>query len=33
MEIKQTAGREALNDFAPKFAALNGDVLCLHISQ
>ncbi len=27
MEIKQTAGRDALNDFAPKFAALNGDVL------
>lgn len=27
MEIKQTAGREALNDFAPKFAALNDDVL------
>lgn len=27
MEIKQTAGRDALNDFAPKFAALNDDVL------
>ncbi len=27
MEIKQTAGRDALNDFAPKFATLNDDVL------
>ena len=25
--IKQTAGRDALNDFAPKFAELNDDVL------
>jgi len=25
--VKQTAGREALNDFAPKFAQLNDDVL------
>ena len=25
--IKQTAGRDALNDFAPKFAQLNDDVL------
>lgn len=25
--VKQTAGRDALNDFAPKFAALNDDVL------
>lgn len=25
--VKQTAGREALNDFAPKFAELNDDVL------
>jgi len=24
---KQTAGRETLNDFAPKFAQLNDDVL------
>ena len=24
---KQTAGRDALGDFAPKFAALNDDVL------
>ena len=24
---KQTAGRDALNDFAPKFAELNDDVL------
>lgn len=27
MSIKQTAGRDALNDFAPKFAELNDDVL------
>lgn len=27
MSIKQTAGRDALNDFAPKFAQLNDDVL------
>lgn len=27
MEIKQTAGREALGDFAPKFAQLNDDIL------
>lgn len=27
MAIKQTAGRDALNDFAPKFAQLNDDVL------
>lgn len=27
MKIKQTAGRDALNDFAPKFAQLNDDVL------
>lgn len=26
-EIKQTAGRSALGDFAPKFAELNDDVL------
>lgn len=26
--VKQTAGRDALNDFAPKFAQLNDDVLC-----
>lgn len=25
--VKQTAGREALNEFAPKFAELNDDVL------
>ena len=25
--VKQTAGRDALNDFAPKFAELNDDVL------
>ena len=25
--VKQTAGRDALNDFAPKFAQLNDDVL------
>lgn len=25
--MKQTAGRDALNDFAPKFAQLNDDVL------
>ena len=25
--VKQTAGRDALNDFAPKFAELNHDVL------
>ena len=25
--VKQTAGRAALNDFAPKFAQLNDDVL------
>ncbi len=24
---KQTAGRDALNDFAPKFAQLNDDIL------
>lgn len=23
--VKQTAGRDALNDFAPKFAALDAD--------
>ncbi len=27
MKIKQTAGREALGEFAPKFAELNDDVL------
>ena len=26
MAIKQTAGREALGEFAPKFAELNDDV-------
>lgn len=25
--VKQTAGRDALHDFAPKFAELNDDVL------
>lgn len=25
--VKQTAGRDALGDFAPKFAELNDDVL------
>lgn len=25
--MKQTAGRDALGDFAPQFAALNDDVL------
>lgn len=27
MAVKQTAGRERLGTFAPKFAALNDDVL------
>ena len=27
MAIKQTAGRDKLGDFAPKFAELNDDVL------
>ena len=27
MAVKQTAGRDALGEFAPKFAALNDDVL------
>lgn len=27
MSVKQTAGREALGEFAPKFAQLNDDVL------
>ena len=27
MAIKQTAGRDVLGDFAPKFAQLNDDVL------
>lgn len=27
MAVKQTAGREALGEFAPKFAQLNDDVL------
>ena len=27
MAFKQTAGREALGEFAPKFAELNDDVL------
>ena len=27
MAVKQTAGREALGAFAPKFAELNDDVL------
>ena len=27
MAVKQTAGRDALGDFAPKFAELNDDVL------
>ncbi len=27
MKIKQTAGRDALGEFAPKFAELNDDVL------
>lgn len=26
-KVKQTAGREGLGDFAPKFAELNDDVL------
>lgn len=25
--VKQAAGRDALNDFAPKFAQLNDDIL------
>ena len=39
MAIKQTAGREALGKFAPKFAELNDDVLfgqvlsLIHISE
>ena len=28
MAVKQTAGRDALGEFAPKFAELNDDVLC-----
>ena len=31
--VKQTAGRDALNDFAPKFAELNGDVLFVKFGQ
>jgi len=27
MAVKQTAGRDILGEFAPKFAALNDDVL------
>lgn len=27
MAVKQTVGREALGEFAPKFAELNDDVL------
>ena len=27
MAVKQTAGRDALGEFAPKFAELNDDVL------
>lgn len=27
MAVKQTAGRDQLGDFAPKFAQLNDDVL------
>ena len=27
MSVKQTAGRETLGEFAPKFAELNDDVL------
>lgn len=27
MAVKQTAGRDSLGDFAPKFAELNDDVL------
>lgn len=27
MAVKQTAGRDSLGDFAPKFAQLNDDVL------
>lgn len=27
MAVKQTAGRDALNDFAPEFAHLNDDIL------
>jgi 4-carboxymuconolactone decarboxylase len=27
MAVKQTAGREALGEFTPKFAELNDDVL------
>ena len=27
MAVRQTAGREALGDFAPKFAQLNDDIL------
>lgn len=27
MAVKQTAGRDTLNDFAPEFAHLNDDIL------
>ena len=30
MAVKQTAGRDALGEFAPKFAELNDDVLFGH---
>ena len=29
--VKQTAGRDSLGDFAPKFAELNDDVLFLEV--
>ena len=31
MEVKQTVGRTALGEFAPKFAELNDDVLFAQI--
>ena len=31
MAVKQTAGRDALGEFAPKFAALNDDVLFVEV--
>ena len=30
MAVKQTAGRDTLGEFAPKFAQLNDDVLFHH---
>ena len=33
MAVKQTAGRDSLGEFAPKFAELNDDEMCIRDSN